>query len=137
MIKIKRVYEPAARDDGTRVLVDRVWPRGVTKDGARVVQWMRELGPSDALRKFFNHDPARWNEFRKRYRRELRSADAREKLSHLAAMARKHRLTLVYGARDEIHNQAAVLQEVLQQMMGTASSKAQNRGRSRSSKEPE
>lgn len=137
MIKIKRVYEPAAREDGTRVLVDRVWPRGVTKDGAKVVQWMRELGPSDALRKFFNHDPARWDEFRKRYRRELRSADAQEMLNQLAAMARKHPLTLVYGARDEAHNQAAVLREVLKQLMAAASSKEQVRGRPRLAKEPE
>lgn len=136
-IKIKRVYEPAAREDGTRVLIDRVWPRGVSKDAARVVQWMRELGPSDALRKFFGHDPARWDEFRKRYRRELRSAEAREMLEQLAAMARKHPLTLVYSARDETHNQAAVLREVLKQLMGAASSKEQNRGRPRSPKEPE
>ena len=137
MIKIKRVYEPAAREDGTRVLVDRVWPRGVTKDAAKVAQWMRELGPSDALRKFFNHDPARWGEFRKRYRRELRSADAREILKQLAAMSRRRPLTLVYSARDEAHNQAVVLREALKQLMGAASSKEQVRGRRRLAKEPE
>ena len=120
MIKLKRVYEPAARGDGTRVLVDRVWPRGVTKDAARVVEWMKELGPSDALRKSFNHDPARWAEFRNRYRRELRSAYAQQKLGELAAAARGHTLTLVYSARDETHNQAVVLREVLEQMTGAA-----------------
>jgi len=120
-IGIKRVYEAPAREDGTRVLVDRVWPRGVRKDAARVIQWMRELGPSDELRQFFNHDPARWNEFRKRYRRELRSANARQMLKELAALARKDTLTLVYGAKDETHNQAVVLREVLERMTRQAS----------------
>jgi len=120
-IGIKRVYEAPAREDGTRVLVDRVWPRGVKKDAARVIQWMRELGPSDELRQFFNHDPARWNEFRKRYRRELRSANARQMLKELAALARKDTLTLVYGAKDETHNQAVVLREVLERMIRQAS----------------
>ena len=80
MIRIKHAYEGPVREDGTRVLVDRVWPRGVTKEALRVRQWMKELGPSNELRKFFNHDPARWEEFRKRYRQELRSANARQML---------------------------------------------------------
>ena len=112
MIRIKRVYEAAVREDGTRVLVDRLWPRGVKKDAARVVQWMRELGPSDALRQFFNHDPARWKEFRKRYQQELRSANARHMLNELVALAGKDTVTLVYGAKDETHNQALVLRQV-------------------------
>ena len=117
MIRTKRVYETPVREDGTRVLVDRVWPRGMKKDAARVVQWMRELGPSDELRQFFNHDPARWKEFRKRYRQELRSAHARQMLKELAALAGKDTVTLVYGAKDKAHNQAVVLQEVLENMV--------------------
>lgn len=121
MIRTKRVYEAPVREDGTRVLVDRLWPRAVKKDAARVVQWMRELGPSDELRQFFNHDPARWKEFRKRYRQELRSANARRMLKELAALAGNDTVTLVYGAKDKTHNQAVVLQEVLERMMGEAS----------------
>jgi len=116
MIRIKRAYEVPVLEDGTRVLVDRVWPRGVTKKVVRVSQWMRELGPSNELRKFFNHDPARWEEFRKRYRQELRSANARSMLRELAELAVKGTVTLVYGAKDETHNQAVVLREVLERM---------------------
>lgn len=120
MIRIKRAYDAPAREDGTRVLVDRVWPRGAKKEALRIGQWMRELGPSDGLRQFFNHDPARWNEFRQRYRQELRSANARQMLKELAALARKDTLTLVYGAKDETHNQAVVLREVLERMTRAA-----------------
>ena len=116
MIRIKRAYEAPARQDGTRVLVDRVWPRGVTKEALRVSQWMKELGPSDELRKFFNHDPVRWEEFRKRYRQELKSASARRMLGELGELAMKHTITLVYGAKDETHNQAVVIREVLERM---------------------
>jgi len=116
MIRIKRAYEVPVLEDGTRVLVDRVWPRGVTKKVVRVSQWMRELGPSNELRKFFNHDPARWEEFRKRYRQELRSANARSMLRELAELAVKNTVTLVYGAKDETHNQEVVLREVLERM---------------------
>jgi uncharacterized protein YeaO (DUF488 family) len=116
MIRIKRAYEVPVLEDGTRVLVDRVWPRGVTKKVVRVSQWMRELGPSNELRKFFNHDPARWEEFRKRYRQELRSANAQSMLRKLAELAVKNTVTLVYGAKDETHNQAVVLREVLERM---------------------
>lgn len=121
MIRTKRVYEAPVREDGTRVLVDRLWPRAVKKDAARLVQWMKELGPSDELRQFFNHDPARWKEFRKRYRQELRSANARQMLKELASLAGNDTVTLVYGAKDKTHNQAVVLQEVLERMMGEAS----------------
>lgn len=116
MIRIKRVYEGPVREDGTRVLVDRVWPRGVRKEALRVSQWLKELGPSNELRKFFNHDPARWEEFRKRYRQELRSANARSMLRELAELAVKDTVTLVYGAKDETHNQAVVLREELERM---------------------
>ena len=116
VITIKRAYEPPSRADGTRILVDRLWPRGVSKDAARVEQWMRDLGPSTELRKFFGHDPTRWKEFRKRYLVELRRAEAAPMLSELLRIARRGHLTLVYGAKDEQHNQAVVLKEYLEKM---------------------
>jgi uncharacterized protein YeaO (DUF488 family) len=116
MVRIKRAYEPAASRDGVRVLVDRLWPRGITKEKARISKWMRELGPSDALRQFFGHDPARWEEFRRRYRKELSRPQARRMLDELAAISARGTLTLVYSARDEQHNQAVVIREVLEEM---------------------
>jgi uncharacterized protein YeaO (DUF488 family) len=111
-ITIKRVYDAPAKSDGFRVLVDRVWPRGVSKEKAAVDLWMKEIGPSTDLRKWFGHDPARWDEFRKRYRDEL--AAKRGLLDELLAHAAKGPLTLVYSARDEAHNQAVVILEVLE-----------------------
>ncbi len=114
MIAIKRAYEAPADADGARVLVDRLWPRGRAKDSLRILKWMKELGPSDELRRFFGHDPARWPDFRKRYLRELERSGAAPLIAELAALARKGRLTLVYGARDTEHNQAVVLKEFLE-----------------------
>jgi uncharacterized protein YeaO (DUF488 family) len=108
---VKRVYEPASREDGVRVLVDRVWPRGLSKSKARIDRWMKEVGPSTELRKWFGHDPERWSEFRRRYLAELR--DKTELLKELRGIARECPLTLVYSARDEAHNQAIVLHEQL------------------------
>lgn len=108
---MKRAYEPASRDDGTRVLVDRVWPRGLTKAKAAIDQWMKDVAPSTELRQWFGHDPERWTEFRRRYRAEL--ARRPDLLKELRAIARDGRLTLVYSARDEQHNQAVVLRERL------------------------
>jgi uncharacterized protein YeaO (DUF488 family) len=116
MVRIKRAYEPAASRDGVRVLVDRIWPRGVAKEKARIKRWMRELAPSEQLRKFFGHDPARWEEFQRRYRKELDSEQAREMLEELASISARGTLTLVYGAQDADHNQAAVIKEVLDEM---------------------
>jgi uncharacterized protein YeaO (DUF488 family) len=113
MIAIKRAYEPPGPSDGTRMLVDRLWPRGVRKEQAYIEKWMRELGPSNELRRFFGHDPDRWEEFRKRYKAELRRSEAKSLLAELLEVARKGKLTLVYSARDEQHNQAVVLKEVL------------------------
>lgn len=113
MIAIKRAYDPPSRDDGTRILVDRLWPRGVKKDEAHVEEWMRELGPSNELRKFFGHDPARWREFRTRYLAELGRPEAAPLLAELLKMARSGTLTLVYSAKDQEHNQAVVLKELL------------------------
>jgi uncharacterized protein YeaO (DUF488 family) len=115
MISIKRTYEPHDRGDGTRVLVDRLWPRGIQKQQLRIEKWMPEIGPSNELRKFFGHDPARWDEFRKRYLGELKRPETQSLLAELLEIARKGHLTLVYSAKDEAHNQAVVLKEVLDQ----------------------
>lgn len=111
MIKLKRAYEPPARGDGTRVLVDRIWPRGVSKGAAALDHWLKEVAPSTELRRWFGHDPARWTEFRRRYRSEL--AQHPEALAGLRRLARGGPLTLVYGARDTEHNEAVVLRELL------------------------
>ncbi|MDE2449752.1 MAG: DUF488 domain-containing protein [Gammaproteobacteria bacterium] len=110
-VQIKRAYEASSPHDGTRVLVDRLWPRGVKKTDAHIAEWMKEIAPSDALRKWFGHDPARWEEFRHRYKAEL--AGKKELLDNLRELARRGRLTLVYSAHDEAHNQAVVLREML------------------------
>ncbi len=113
MVAIKRAYEPPSRTDGVRILVDRLWPRGLKKEQLQVAKWMRELGPSTELRRYFGHDPARWVEFRRRYRTELGRREAKPLLDELAQLARKGKLTLVYSAKDEDHNQAVVLREVI------------------------
>lgn len=110
-VRIKRVYEPAAADDGTRILVDRLWPRGLKKADAHIAQWMKEIAPSTELRKWFGHDPARWQEFRRRYKAEL--AQKRDLVDELRALAAKGPLTLLYSAHDEAHNQAVVIRETL------------------------
>jgi uncharacterized protein YeaO (DUF488 family) len=112
MIKIKRVYEKPANDDGWRVLVDRLWPRGMKKEAARVDVWMRDVAPSDALRKWFGHEPEKWSEFQKRYRSEL--AKKKDMVADLKKMEMEQRiLTLLFGAKDEDHNQAVVLANML------------------------
>lgn len=113
MVTIKRAYEAPSRKDGTRILVDRLWPRGLKKEDASIEKWMRELGPSNELRRFFGHDPERWQEFHKRYVRELKRAAVRPLLEELLNVARKGKLTLVYSAHDQEHNQAVVLKELL------------------------
>ena len=110
-VQIKRIYDAPDQSDGVRVLVDRLWPRGVTKKAASLDLWMKELAPSTELRKWFSHDPARWEGFRQRYRRELRKRGTQ--LAALKAQAAKRRVTLLYGARDTVHNEAVVLQEAL------------------------
>ncbi len=113
MIAIKRVYDPPSATDGTRILVDRLWPRGIKKEKAHVKKWMLDLGPSNELRQFFGHDPARWQQFRIRYLAELERSEVKALLDELQGLARKARLTLVYSAKDEQHNQAVVLKELL------------------------
>jgi uncharacterized protein YeaO (DUF488 family) len=110
-VRIKRAYEPATDSDGHRVLTDRIWPRGVTGEEARLDEWARELAPSTELRRWFGHDPARFDEFRRRYSEELGAHE--EQLRQLRRRAREGTLTLVYGARDTEHNDAVVLAEVL------------------------
>ena len=110
-VRIKRAYEPAEEQDGTRVLVDRLWPRGVSKQEARLDQWNRELAPSPELRRWFGHKVSRWPEFSRRYRLEL--ARHGQALGELRRRAEQGPVTLVYGAKDEHHNQAVVLQSVL------------------------
>ncbi len=110
-VRLKQAYEPPSADDGIRILVDRLWPRGVSKVDAKLDQWMKEIAPSTELRKWFGHDPKKWQEFRRRYIAEL--AARREQIEHLRELAKTGVVTLVYSARDEAHNDAVVLREVL------------------------
>lgn len=110
-IRTKRVYDPPAADDGIRVLVDRLWPRGLSKDHAALTLWLKDIAPSPALRQWFGHDPARWEEFTHRYRREL--ASNKEAVKELSEYLREGRLTLLYGAHDTEHNHALVLSDYL------------------------
>jgi uncharacterized protein YeaO (DUF488 family) len=112
-VLLKRAYDPAEPRDGYRVLVDRLWPRGVSKERAHLDEWARELAPSAELRTWFGHDPDRFAEFERRYRAELAAHD--EKLDELRRRAREGTLTLVYGARDEEHNDAVVLAELVRE----------------------
>jgi uncharacterized protein YeaO (DUF488 family) len=110
-VRLKRAYLPAAAADGARILVDRLWPRGITKSTAAIDLWIKDVAPSTALRKWFAHDPARWPAFRRRYAAELRGH--RDELGELRALARRKTVTLVFAARDERHNDAVVLRDVL------------------------
>lgn len=107
----KRAYEEADKSDGVHVLVDRLWPRGISKDAAHLDAWMKELGPTDELRTWFGHRADRWSDFRERYQTELRSSLRQLLLSELESVARRSTLTLVYGARDTHQNEAVVLRE--------------------------
>ncbi len=111
-VELKRAYEKPSRRDGFRVLIDRMWPRGVRKDELKIDEWLKEVSPSPGLRKWFGHDPAKYDRFKRRYESELRKHPrAIEALRHKAA---EGRLTLVYSARDEEHNNATVLKELLE-----------------------
>ena len=111
-IKIKRVYEQPNKEDGERILVDRLWPRGLTKEKAAVNLWLKEIAPSTELRKWFGHDPDKWKRFRGRYETEIRHKDNLVKV--LKSKAKRRTVTLVYGARDEEHNEALVLKQYLE-----------------------
>ncbi|HSR13011.1 MAG TPA: DUF488 domain-containing protein [Thermodesulfobacteriota bacterium] len=111
MIKIKRAYEPPAPGDGTRILVDRLWPRGITKEKAKISEWLKELSPSTELRKWYAHDPAKWPEFKKRYRKEL--AGREDEIRRLRDAARKGTVTLVFSSKELEINNAAALKEII------------------------
>lgn len=123
-IWIRRAYEPPSKVDGYRVLIDRIWPRGVTKSALQIDRWSRDLAPSDELRRWFGHDPKRWPEFHQRYVDELAAASEPEKLEldDLIQRARAGRVTLVFGAHDAAHSNAVVLREVLTENLGGRSS---------------
>ncbi len=112
-INIKRVYEKPSKSDGKRILVDRLWPRGLTKEKAAVDLWLKDIAPTTELRKWFGHDPDKWKEFQKKYHQELKKNN--EQVSLLNEYLKKGIVTLVYGARDEEHNEARVIKEWLSQ----------------------
>jgi len=113
MLKIKRVYDPPERRDGERILVDRLWPRGLSKRTAAIDVWMKDLGPSHELRKWFGHDPARWKQFRQRYWKELKGK--KDDVDVLRHKAREGKVTFIYAAHDEEHNGALALKEFIEQ----------------------
>lgn len=117
-VRTKRIYEEPAEEDGTRVLVDRLWPRGVSKESAELDAWLREVAPSDELRRWFDHDPEKWSEFTDRYEAEL--DDRPEAVEALLDFAREGTLTLLYAARDTEHNNAVALQTVLERRLSSA-----------------
>jgi len=114
MVRIKRVYETWDRSDGARILVDRLWPRGIAREAARIEAWRKDLAPTDALRKWFGHDPRKWEEFQVRYRNELDAAGKMEELKEIAGRAKTETVTLVYAARDETRNNAAALKKLIE-----------------------
>lgn len=116
MIQTKRVYSRPSARDGVRILVDRVWPRGISKERARIREWRKDLAPSAGLRKWFGHDPAKWQTFRKRYQAELSRCGQTETLKALAKLSKQKAVTLVYSAADEEHNQAVVLKGLLDEL---------------------
>lgn len=116
-IQLKRVYDPPEETDGERLLVDRLWPRGVRKDAARLSAWLKELAPSEELRRWFDHDPSRWLEFQERYRAELGEADKALLVQELTRKARNQQITLLYAAHDKSRNNAIVLKEVIEEVI--------------------
>lgn len=118
MIELKRIYEAAATDDGVRVLVDRVWPRGISKIKAHLDYWLKEVGPSTELRKWFNHEPEKFTEFKKRYQDELKDGAEREAFEQLVQLVKENeKVTLLYGAKDTKDNQAIVLKDLLEKRL--------------------
>jgi len=112
MIRVKRIYEPVSKDDGFRILVDRLWPRGVSKERAKVDLWLKEIAPSDGLRNWFSHDPKKWEEFKTKYEHELEEKTGLFQ-SILDAKRKNKTVTLLYSAKDEEHNQAVALHHIL------------------------
>lgn len=118
MIRIKRVYAPPDGSDGVRILVDRLWPRGVTREAARIDEWRKDLAPTTVLRRWFGHDPSKWEEFQSRYRNELEAAGKMEELRSLGERARRETITLLYAARDEVRNNAVVIEKLIEKLSG-------------------
>lgn len=114
-VNMKRIYEEKSKDDGVRILVDRVWPRGMSKEDAKVDHWMKEVGPSSDLRKWFNHDPDKFEDFKKKYKEELSDGDQQEALNEIKEITKKHQknITLLFASKEEKYNQASVLKEIL------------------------
>ena len=123
MVKLKRAYDPAALADGNRVLVERLWPRGIRKQDLALDEWMKVVAPSTTLRKWFGHDPKRWSEFRQRYLKELKASPASEGLRALAERASKATVTLIFSSRDADHNNAVVLKHVIESRASTPKSR--------------
>ena len=117
MLKTKRAYDKKEAGDGKRILIDRLWPRGLSKAEAAIDEWLKDLGPSTELRKWFGHDPERWTDFKKRYAVELTAADKQELLENIAQQAKRNNVTLVYSAKDREHNDVRVLEELVRKMM--------------------
>lgn len=111
MIKIKRAYDKVSPEDGDRILVDRLWPRGIKKDEAKIDEWIKDIAPSNELREWFAHDPSKWHEFKKRYREELKGQS--NLIEILINRAKKENITLIFSARDTEHNNAVVLSELI------------------------
>ena len=119
MLKIKRAYERKEAGDGERILIDRLWPRGVSKDEAGLDAWRKELAPSTALRQWFGHDPEKWEEFKKRYRKELAAPESKRLLEEIARSAVRHNVTLIYGAKDTEHSHVLALRELIAEFMSS------------------
>lgn len=127
MVRLKRAYEPVAPDDGRRLLVERLWPRGLRKEQAHFDDWLKEIAPSDSLRKWFHHDPDRWSEFEQRYARELESEAAHAVIDNLVTLAASETVTLIYSAHDEEHNNAIVLKRMIERRLRRPPRKATRR----------
>ena len=121
MVKLKRAYEEPSPDDGRRILVDRLWPRGIKKTEANLAAWLKDLAPSNDLRRWFHHNPGRWEEFHRRYVQELAAPEKTTLLQDLVTQARQGTVTLVYAARDRDHNNAVVMKTLLEDRLQAAS----------------
>lgn len=130
-VKIKRAYEKPSADDGIRILVDGLWPRGLSKAELKIEIWEKEIAPSKELRNWYGHEPEKWPEFRRRFRAELEKSPRKEALGHLAEVAKQGDLTLVFGTRDAEHSNAAVIAEMIEEKLkGGVRKTAKPRGRS-------
>jgi len=117
-IRVRRAYEEPGPEDGHRILVDRLWPRGIKKQDLRLDRWLKELAPSNELRRWFGHDPSRWEEFQRRYREELQAPEKQRLLDELADEARHGNVTLIYSAREGRHNNAVLLRDIIAERTG-------------------